>query len=147
MKRVYVAGPIGAKAGREARIRAAIDVAERIRRLGLFPFVPHFFHYWESIYPHQYECFMRLDLVWLKQCEALYRMPGHSPGADREVKFAETEIKIPVFRDLKELAAWAGIKGSTLFCAARQRRAPNTPQIACILPWDHRGPHRWPDEV
>jgi hypothetical protein len=146
MKRIYVAGPLGANdEGRLGRVKAAIDTAERIRQMGLFPFVPHLMHYWEVVYTHKYECGMRLCLAYVRHSDALFRMPGHSPGADREVKLAE-EIKIPVFRDLAQLAAWAGIKSPTLFCAARQRRAPTDPQIACILPWDHRGPHRWPDE-
>ncbi len=105
MKHVYVAGPIGPKEGRLERVHAAIGVAERIRRAGLYPFLPHLALYWDAIHAHEYECWMRWDMAWLRRCDALFRMPGHSPGADREVVEAE-RIDLPVFYSLAQLIAW-----------------------------------------
>lgn len=109
MKRVYIAGPFGAREGREDRVKAAIDVADEIRRAGLFPFVPHLYAHWEAAHPHDYECWMRLCFAWLPQCEAVFRMDGDSPGADREVALAYS-LNIPVFLTMHGLLSWAGVK-------------------------------------
>lgn len=106
MKRVYVAGPIGANdEGRSVRVRAAIDAGEKIRRAGMFPFIPHIAEEWSKIHEHTYECWMRYDDAWLVVSEAVFRVPGHSPGADREVARA-AELGIPVFHDFDSLVAW-----------------------------------------
>lgn len=106
MKRVYVAGPVGKVEGRLGRVLAAIEVGEQIAALDLSPFVPHFYHFWDSRHPHDYEFWMAHCLLWLRNCEAVFRMPGDSPGADREVALAKS-LGIPVFTDLAELRRWA----------------------------------------
>lgn len=40
-----------------------------------------------------------------RRCDALYRMEGDSPGADREVEFANMH-NIPVFFDIDDLNEW-----------------------------------------
>ena len=107
--RVYVAGPIGKEEGREARIHSAIEAAERLRRAGLFPFVPHLSVQWGDRYKHTYECWMAIDFEFLSICHALFRVPGESPGADREERFA-IGSGIPVFKRFEDLFAWARIK-------------------------------------
>lgn len=106
MKRVYVAGPVGAVEGRAARVRAAIDAGELVAAMGLLPFVPHLYDFWNARHDHDYEFWMQLCLAEVRRCDALYRMPGMSPGADREVALAG-EIKIAVFTDLAALRRWA----------------------------------------
>ena len=38
--------------------------------------------------PMDYETILKQDLAWVKKCDALLRLPGDSPGADREVQYA-----------------------------------------------------------
>jgi hypothetical protein len=110
VKRIYLAGPIGPLDGREERIRDAIGWAERLRLLGAAVFVPHCFVQWYQPFDLSYDECMALDEVWLRQCEALFRMPGKSPGSDREAERAQ-QLGIPVFTDVKELIRWlAGSK-------------------------------------
>ena len=110
MKRVYVAGPIGNLEGRAARVRDAIAMGELLWREGFWPFVPHLFVQWGDRFEHSYEEWMGIDAVWLRQCEAVFRMPGESPGADREVAWARAN-GVPVFTDITALRRWArGVK-------------------------------------
>jgi len=102
--RVYLAGPIGPDDdGRAARLEVAMRAGEYLRRAGLFPFVPHALVHWSG---HSYECWMRYDQAWLDVCDAVLRLPGHSPGADREVARA-AERALPVFDSLRALERWA----------------------------------------
>ncbi len=105
MKYIYIAGPIG-KDEHQAKMEAAIDVAEKLRRALLYPFVPHLMIPWGAIHEHHYECWMRLDFAWIKRCDALFRMEGVSPGADREVAFAKN-IGLPVFYIVEHAIEWA----------------------------------------
>jgi hypothetical protein len=105
---VYVAGPIGLNdAGRAQRVADALRVGEALRRAGLYPFVPHLLDEpWRAISEHTYECWMRYDDAFLRASKAVYRMPGESPGADREVAVAEV-LSIPVFYNLAALLEWS----------------------------------------
>lgn len=98
--RVYIAGPL-TKGHRPANVRDAIDAAERIALRGHIPFIPHLFDIWEIIHPHNYEFWMRQDMSWLALCDVLVRLPGDSPGADREVE-AAIQSGIPVFYGIQE---------------------------------------------
>jgi hypothetical protein len=106
MKYIYVAGPVGPREGREKRVADAIAAADAIWRDGLWPYLPHLAHFWNELYEHDYEQWMALDFAWLDICDALFRIPGVSPGADREVARAHAAGK-PVFTDLGALSAWA----------------------------------------
>ncbi len=48
---------------------------------------------------------MELDMVWVAQCDAVYRLPGASTGADMELELAH-KLNIPVFHGLRELEEW-----------------------------------------
>jgi hypothetical protein len=54
------------------------------------------------MHAHEYEFWLMQDLEWLAQCNAILRLPGDSPGADREVKRAE-ELELIVFRSIREI--------------------------------------------
>lgn len=104
MIRVYVAGPIGAlDAGRPARLAAAIAAGRDLLLAGFAPFVPHLWaaaceaDAWAS-----YEHWMAYDMAYLEACHAVLRIPGESPGADREVAFARV-IGVPVFYAMGDL--------------------------------------------
>lgn len=92
---VYVAGPY-TRGDVEHNVRTAIAAGNRLLDAGYTPFIPHLTHYWEALHPHHYEAWMQYDFQWLSKCEALVRLPGDSPGADREVEYAEAN-GIPVY--------------------------------------------------
>ena len=95
MKRVYVAGPY-THGDVEANVREAIAASDMLLEAGYAPYCPHMSHFWHRQHPHDYETWMALDMAWLAQCDALIRLPGESPGADREVLFAQHH-NIPVY--------------------------------------------------
>ena len=94
MKRIYIAGPY--TGGDVAvNVRAAMEAANALIVAGYAPHVPHLYHFLHMANPRPYEDWMRLDLVWLNQCDAVVRLPGQSPGADREAVEA-VRLGIPV---------------------------------------------------
>ncbi len=101
MKRVYVAGPY-TKGDVAVNVRNAIAAANELLDAGFYPYLPHLTHFWHLVCPREYEDWMRLDLEFLPQCEALLRLPGESSGADREVDHAMT-LGIPVFLSMSDL--------------------------------------------
>lgn len=102
---IYVAGPYS-QGDPLANTLRALKVADELFGLGAYPYVPHLSHYWHQNYPRSYEDWMDLDFAWLKKCDLLYRMYGHSPGAEREVELA-FEHNIPVFLENPQGTAWA----------------------------------------
>jgi hypothetical protein len=68
--------------------------------------VPHLSLLWEVVIPCTSEYWLEYDLALLNRCDALYRIPGDSPGADAEVVYAH-QVHIPVFTDQDLLLDWA----------------------------------------
>lgn len=101
MKTIYVAGPY-TKVDPALNVRIAIDAAQILLQKGYYPFVPHLTHFWHMIHFVNYEKWMDYDFVWLSKCDALLRLPGESPGADREVEFA-TKNNITVYYDINDI--------------------------------------------
>lgn len=100
MKKIYIAGPY--TGGDVAQnVRNAIEAANVLIENGFAPYVPHLSHFQHMLYPQEYEKWMEIDLVWVDTCDALVRLPGLSPGADREVEFA-TKIGIGVYIGLED---------------------------------------------
>ena len=85
--KIYIAGPY-TKPDPQKNVDEAIDAAERVAALGHVPYIPHLIHYWELRHPHAWRFWMDIDLVWLRTCDALLRIPGESAGADEEVAAA-----------------------------------------------------------
>ena len=83
-------------------IRKAIFEADWLLAAGFAPFVPHLTGFWDFASPKKYETWLAYDMEWLRACDALLRMIGESPGADREVELAES-LGIPVFYSVPEL--------------------------------------------
>lgn len=95
MIKVYVAGPYST--GNQARnVLAAIRLADLIAKDGYIPFVPHLTHFWDMMFPREYWWWLKYDFEWLKCCDALVRIPGESPGAEKEIAFAK-ENHIPIY--------------------------------------------------
>lgn len=107
MIRVYVAGPLTV-GDWGVNIHAAHMVGNVLRdaALGINPVIPH--RKWQDhvIRPRNYEHWMTECMDDLESCDVLYRIPGDSPGADREVKRA-LELGKGVFYTLTALLAWA----------------------------------------
>lgn len=100
--RVYVAGPYSA-GDVEANVNRAIDAWHELHERGFSPFCPHLTHFIHLRHPKHYETWLRHDFEWLEQCQALLRLPGDSPGADREMRFA-VENGILVFNSIATLS-------------------------------------------
>ena len=114
MKRVYIAGPYSADEPLVTgdNVRKAIDAGEQVVKMNALPFVPHLYHLWQVHTPHAWAYWMAMDKAWLEQCDALWRLPGKSVGADMEVEFA-VERGIPVFLTSADLRAWVESDGQS----------------------------------
>jgi hypothetical protein len=103
---VYIAGPIGKPEAMEQNALAALVYANRLKDVGLVPFVPHLCVWWDRHYPGRYEDWFEYVVAWLKRCDALLRIPGESPGADKEMVIAR-QLNIPSFYNIPDLVLWA----------------------------------------
>jgi nucleoside 2-deoxyribosyltransferase len=99
---VYLAGPYTHPPDPIENTRKALLVADTLLLYNCTPLVPHLTAFWHLISPKSYEAWLEIDRNQLAVCDALYRMPGESSGADREVEYAH-ELGIPVFADGREL--------------------------------------------
>ena len=90
---VYVAGPYSSDP--EYNTKVAMDFGSALIAEGVAPIVPHLNHYMHLRVPQEYETWMSVDFTLIRRCNLLVRLPGHSPGADREVAFA-LGARIPV---------------------------------------------------
>lgn len=105
---VYVSGPYS---GGDVvlNVRAAIKAGKRLRGCGCVQIVPHTSMLAHLIEPEDYEYWLSLDLDLIEGCDAVLRLPGDSPGGDREVARAEA-LGLPVFggtSGLNDCSAWA----------------------------------------
>jgi hypothetical protein len=98
--KIYISGPYSKHM--VDGTRNAIMAAEALRKAGYLPFVPHLSLLWDLVCPSPYEEWIDYDLAWLRHCNALLRLPGESPGADREVLLAQ-QLRIPVYYNIKEI--------------------------------------------
>lgn len=102
---VYIAGPYSDDP--VGGTRRAIDVAERLDETGIITaYVPHLNLLWDFAHSHTNEFWYDFDLCFLNRADALLRIPGLSPGADKELEFA-TDHDIECFYEIGELIAWA----------------------------------------
>lgn len=105
-KLVYVAGPYSSHPVHNTR--TAVLHAMMLWETGTcVPFIPHLTLLADLIGPRPVSDWYTYDDDILAHCDALWRLAGFSPGADREVALAE-EFAIPVFHALHEVIAWAG---------------------------------------
>lgn len=99
--KIYVAGPYS-QGDVAKNVHETIVLGDYLAMLGHTVFIPHLTHFWHLLIPHEYEFWLEQDLPWIEVCDALFRMPGESAGADREVEYAKMLGK-KVLYDLKEL--------------------------------------------
>lgn len=100
---VYVAGPI-THGDQFLNARAAQLAGLQIIQAGHLAFVPHTFLFTHHVVPMPYEFWLAMDLKMLKRCDCLVRLPGHSPGADREAELAKT-LGMPIYFSVAECLA------------------------------------------
>lgn len=91
---VYISGPY-TQGNVSDNIRSSVEIAEKVKNLGLVPFVPHLYHLWDFISRHSYSYWMEICLAWVPKCQVVYRIYGDSRGADMECALAK-EKGIPV---------------------------------------------------
>jgi len=104
MTRIFLSGPYS-HGDVFANVQQAERVGAELIALGFAPFIPHLYHYLHVVNPIDYERIMAVDQAWLAQADGLLRMPGYSPGADREVAFAQSR-GIPVFHAIHDLCRY-----------------------------------------
>lgn len=103
---IYIAGPYS-KPEPCTNTNRACRVGDQLVDLGFVPVIPHSTtHLWHCITPRPVAFWYDYDLHLLSRCDALFRFPGDSWGADREIGFAHS-WGIPVFTELSELSEWA----------------------------------------
>ena len=104
---VYLAGPY-TNPDPSVNVNNTIHAAERLQATGLVTcFIPHLTHLWHVVAPHEdVEHWYEYDLATLSRCDALFRLPGKSSGADAECDFA-TDRSIPIFANEAHLLGWA----------------------------------------
>lgn len=94
---IYVAAPFSAP-DPIVNTRNAIDAAQVVWDCGGCPLVPHSHTFlWHMLHPAPTEDWYERDLHLLERCDALIRLPGFSPGADREAEHAAL-LGLPVYR-------------------------------------------------
>lgn len=112
---VYIASPYTLRDGhvanddeRVANVRDQIGAAECVRAFGGVPVVPLLSHYSDAVVHHDYQVWMAEDIeILLRVADYVLRLPGASPGADRECATARLH-GIPVCHGVIELAAALG---------------------------------------
>jgi len=92
--RIYIASPytIGDP---QANVDRANDVANILLDLGQYPYCPLMSHYLHRRNPRPHAEWLKIDKVWVAQCDVVLRLPGESTGADEEVEEAK-KLGIPV---------------------------------------------------
>lgn len=101
---IYIAGPY-TNPDPVLNTHNAIKWAEDVESLGADVAISHLSLLWHIVCPAPMEKWYSRDLAVLARCDACFRFPGASSGADAEVKFAN-ERDIPVLYSIEEAAAW-----------------------------------------
>ena len=126
---VYGSGPITADP--LGCVRQALPVFDALREAGCTPFLPQLSVLAEMVEHRSYEEWMAYDLDVVAHCDALVRLPGHSPGADREVDAADG-WGIPTFHLLHEPDGFAYVLPGS-FIEWRDRWAPGWKALATAI--------------
>lgn len=112
---IYVAGPMTVNF--IGGLIDALDVGARLIEMGHVPYLPQTLMLMDvrktstaDLMPGTpvYEAWMDFDFRVIDKCDAVYRLPGDSTGADREVVYCKAQSKM-VFNDLSEVP-WARAK-------------------------------------
>ncbi len=102
-KKVYIAGPISSDP--IAHTGHGIQVYHAVWDMGGVPYLPHFTVFAGMFRQRTWEEWLDHDREWLLTCDAMFRIPGQSKGADLEEVWAR-EAQIPVFYSLDRLRSY-----------------------------------------
>lgn len=101
--RVYLAMPYTGDGMGNIR-RACLMATHLMERFPTITvYLPHLTGLWDLLCPQSYEHWMAYDADWLEACDILFRGPGVSGGADREVGHAYS-LRMPVCFSEEQLA-------------------------------------------
>ena len=98
---VYIASPY-TKGDVAVNVHNALNIADKLAKLGFIPYVPIWTHFWHLVSPHPYEFWTKMDLEFVKRCDCVLRIGGESKGADNEVIYAKS-IGIPVYYSIEDI--------------------------------------------
>lgn len=104
MKIVYIACPYSVGDTME-NVKISMSFTHMFITLGLAPFNPLLYHFQNQYREEDYEKWMEIDFEFVKRCDCLFRVPGESKGADREVELAK-QLGKPFFYSVTELHDW-----------------------------------------
>lgn len=101
-KRIFISGPI-TNGDRVQNFAEALKAYRTLAERGFAPLCPQLSMLIAFILPGiDYEGWMEVDQAWLDVADAVLRLPGESPGADREVTEANRR-GVPVYHNLGRL--------------------------------------------
>jgi len=105
MKKVYIAGPYSGP-NKHENVHRAREAAAILFVRGWAPFVPHTMTLdFEKDYPYiRKEVYLKTDLEWLEQCDAVFMLPGweESAGARGEYHRAR-ESGLPCYSAMEDV--------------------------------------------
>lgn len=104
MTAVYIAGPLGQSMANR-NVHKAMKAGNDVLNAKMHFYIPHLMWHFNNKFPKSYEQWMAEDFFWLDKCDCLLRIPGESPGADREVEYALQHGK-PVFHCVEDIVTW-----------------------------------------
>ena len=106
--KVYIAGPITGSGDRLVNIREALQVGSKLIDLGYAPYIPHRDALDQLVTGRSsWTDWMEQDHEWLSVCHVVLRLPGESPGADKEVMWA-LDKGIAVVSSIEHLLTFHG---------------------------------------
>lgn len=91
---IYLAGPYSQPEPVE-NLHKVCKLATQLVDMGHLVFIPHLSAIWQAVEPRPYDWWLDLCLGYVRQCSLVVRLPGESPGADKEVEEAQ-RYGIPV---------------------------------------------------
>ncbi|KKL55433.1 hypothetical protein LCGC14_2255480 [marine sediment metagenome] len=105
--RIFVAGPIGDTNPQDVidrNVAIADEVGRDLLHMGHQVFIPHTMTYnWQKDMRLTRDQILELDKSFIVHwAEALYRIPGHSIGAEGEVALARA-LGLPIFYNWQEI--------------------------------------------
>lgn len=93
---IYVAGPITSDPW--GCVRTALEVEAVLDDFGCDAYLPQLSILAEIVQHKPYERYIDHGLNMVSRCDGLWRIPGDSPGADKEVDLAlHLDIGIPIY--------------------------------------------------
>lgn len=98
---VYISGPI-TQGNRSLNFANAAWAMQELIEAGYAPICPHLSMLHPADDQISYEKWLEVDFAWVEASQAVLRLPGFSPGADREVAHARS-LNIPIYSSIPQL--------------------------------------------